>query len=177
MYKLHQLTALINQACKLRMVTKKLLQGITGLLIHPMMHRRSLMCLLQDTFLWAEKLNDSDRKQLPIGVKEELLSCALLLPLCHANIRWSVSCRIGASDASSTHGGRAAALVTPSIAQTLFRFAEHKVLTGPRAGFSCPAKCNRLPKNLRSSCSVCHGTKRKHAVLPISNIKTSRRLE
>ena len=84
------------------------------------------MCLLQDTLLWAEKLNDSDRKQLPIGVKEELLSCALLLPLCHANIRWSVSCRVGASDASSTHGGRAAALVTPSIAQTLFRFAEHK---------------------------------------------------
>ena len=63
------------------------------------------MCLLQDTFLWAEKLNDSDRKQLPIGAREELLSCALLLPLCHANIRWSVSCRIGATNASSTHGG------------------------------------------------------------------------
>lgn len=37
-----------------------------------------------------------------------------------------MSCRIGASDASSLHGGRAAALVNVSAAQTLYRFAEHR---------------------------------------------------
>lgn len=84
------------------------------------------MCLLQETFLWIERLKDSDRKSLPVAVKEELLASALLLPLCHSNIRWNVSCRVGASDASSTHGGRAAALVSPSVAQTLYRFSEHR---------------------------------------------------
>ena len=38
-----------------------------------------------------------------------------------------MSCRIGASDASLDHGGRAAARVTKPIAQTLYRVAEHQV--------------------------------------------------
>ena len=38
------------------------------------------MCLLQETFIWIERIKDGDRKALPTSVKEELLSCALLLP-------------------------------------------------------------------------------------------------
>ena len=124
--KLKQLSELLVRVTRLRAVSKKMLQGVTGLLVHPFMHRRSMMCLLQETFLWIEKLGDSESKPLPIAVREELCSCALMLPLCHSNIRWPVSCRLGASDASLTHGGRAAALVPPAVAQTLYRFAEHK---------------------------------------------------
>jgi hypothetical protein len=124
--KLSQLSQLIATACNLKTVSKKLLQGITGLLVHPFMHRRNLMCILQDTFIWIEKLSDTDSKPLPTAVREELLCCGLVLPLCHSNIRWGVSCRIGASDASLEKGGRAAALVSPSVAQTLYRFAEHR---------------------------------------------------
>ena len=124
--KLSQLSQLIAAACNLKTVSKKLLQGVTGLLVHPFMHRRNLMCILQDTFIWIEKLSDTDSKPLPTAVREELLCCGLVLPLCHSNIRWGVSCRIGASDASLEKGGRAAALVSPSVAQTLYRFAEHR---------------------------------------------------
>ena len=124
--KLKQLSSLLARVCKLKVVSKKLLQGVTGLLVHPFMHRRSMMCLLQDTFIWIENLEDGDRKPMPISVREELLSCGLMLPLCHSNVRWPISSRLGASDASLSMGGRAATLVTPGVSQTLYRFAEHK---------------------------------------------------
>ena len=106
----------------------------------------------------------------PIAVREELCSCALMLPLCHSNIRWPVSCRLGASDASLTHGGRAAALVPPAIAQTLYRFAEHKgeavrldwvhgALEPPSTMQEAPEELQELvsniPWNQTESCSFC----------------------
>eukprot|EP00438_Fugacium_kawagutii_P016231 Skav211918 [mRNA] locus=scaffold1200:96943:99030:- [translate_table: standard] len=124
--KLKQLSELLVRVTQLRAVSKKLLQSVTGLLVHPFMHRRCLMSLLQDTFVWIEKLDDTSARPLPVAVKEELLSCALVLPLCHSNVRWPISSRVGASDASLSNGGRAAALVPPVVAQTLYRFAEHK---------------------------------------------------
>ena len=150
--KLSQLAGLIARVCKLQKVGKKLLQSVTGLLIHPLMHRRSLMCVLQDTFIWCEKMDDTTQKPLPHAVKEELLCCALLLPMCHSNIRWAVSTRIGASDASSTHGGRAATLVTPSISQTLYRYSEHKGehvrLDWEKGGVQLPSEMHPAPKEL-----------------------------
>ena len=71
-------------------------------------------------------MDDHQGRALPPAVREELLCSALLLPLAHSNFRWGISQRIGASDASLTHGGRAATLVPPSVAQTLYRFSEHK---------------------------------------------------
>eukprot|EP00438_Fugacium_kawagutii_P028648 Skav214648 [mRNA] locus=scaffold1660:52599:54713:- [translate_table: standard] len=124
--KMRQLADILAQACRLPKLSKKLLQGLTGLLVHPFMHRRLAMSLLQDTFLWIERLKDNESKPLPVSVREELLGCALILPLCHSNIRWGVSTRVGASDASSHHGGRAACLVSQPIANTLYRFSEHR---------------------------------------------------
>lgn len=126
MIKLKQLSQLIASVCKLPRVSKKLLQAVTGRLAHPFMHRRSLMCILQDTFLWIERLKDGDSKPLPTSVREELLCSGLMLPLCHSNAKWEVSCRIGASDASLSHGGRAATIVSQPIAHSLYRYAEHK---------------------------------------------------
>ena len=169
--KLRHLSLLISRVLGLTVVSKKLLQGITGLLVHPFTHRRSMMCLLQETFIWVEKLNDGDNKRLPVEVKEELMACALLLPLCHSNIRWTVSCRVGASDASLTHGGRAASLVSPTVANTLYRFAEHKgehVRLDWEHGAVCPPSEMRqapseleqlirdLPWNQTETCSFAH---------------------
>ena len=124
--KLKHLAELLQRACSLPRVSKKLLQGLTGLLVHPFLHRRIAMSILQDTFLWIERLSDTEQKPLPVKVKEELLGCALILPLCHSNIRWEVSKRVGASDASLLNGGRAAALVNQTTANTLYRYAEHR---------------------------------------------------
>lgn len=86
--KVRHLSEVIANACQLPKLFKKLLQGLTGLLVHPFLHRRLAMSILQDTFLWIEKLSDHESKPLPVKVKEELLGCALILPLSHRNIRW-----------------------------------------------------------------------------------------
>lgn len=124
--KLKQLSNLIGQVCSLKVVGKKLLQRVLGLFVHPCMHQRLLMCLLQDSYTWVEKLDERCHKKLPNSVREELLTLALALPLCHSNIRWPVSNRISATDASLKGGGQAATLTTPSIAQTLYRFSVHR---------------------------------------------------
>ena len=124
--KLKQLSNLILQVCRLPKVTQKLIQKCLGLVVHPCMHKRIVMCLLQEVYIWVNKLKPGKTAKMPLSVKEELLSLALLLPLCHSNIRHEVSCRIGATDASLTGGGRACTLTTPSIAQTLFRYGVHK---------------------------------------------------
>lgn len=124
--KLCQLSDLVIAVVDLKKVSKKILQSVTGLLVHPFMHRRALMCLLQETFNWIEKLTDNESRPLPLSVREELLSCALCLPLAHTNVRWEISDRIGASDASLGAGGRAATLTCSHVSQALFRFSEHK---------------------------------------------------
>lgn len=124
--KLVQLSELIVQVCSLKKVSKKLLQKTLGLLVHPSMHQRLLMSLLQEVYLWVEKLDDSEARRLPAAAREELLMFALCLPLCHSNIKWQVSPRVGASDACLDGGGRAATLTDQSIAETLYRYSEHK---------------------------------------------------
>ncbi len=123
--KLKQLCQLLVEVCCIGRVNQKLIQKTVGLLIHPCMHRRICMSLLQDTYTWCDKLKPGLNYKLPSSVREELLWMGLCLPVMHANMRWPISRRIGASDASSTGGGRAVTYTEPHIAQTLFRFSEH----------------------------------------------------
>lgn len=124
--KLKQLERLLVDVCQLPKVSQKLLQRTLGLIVHPCMHQRILMSLLQEAYPWVDKLAVGGPRKLPSSVREELLTLALALPLCHSNVKWQVSCRIGASDASLSGGGRAATLTSPPIAQTLYRFSVHK---------------------------------------------------
>ena len=96
---------------------------------------------------------------------------ACTLPLCHSNIRWTVSCRVGASDASLAHGGRAASLVSPTVANTLYRLAEHKgehvrldwehsAVCPPSEMRQAPSELEQLiqdlPWNQTETCSFAH---------------------
>ena len=123
--KLRHISDILVRICELPKVSKKMLQKAVGLLIHPF-HNRSLMCLLQETYIWLEKLEENQSKPLPAVVKEELLTSALCLPLAHTDIRRPVCRRIGASDASLAAGGRAATITTSTISHALYRYAEHR---------------------------------------------------
>ena len=124
--KLRHLSELLVKACTLKTVSKRMMQQLSGLLIHPFMHRRMLMSLLSETFTWTETLSDIDSKPMPVSVREELIWSALCLPLAHSNIRWDISNRIACSDASLKMGGRCATSTLPEIAKTLYRFSEHR---------------------------------------------------
>ena len=126
MLKLKQLEGLLLDVCQLPKISQKLLQKTLGLLVHPCMHQRLIMSLLQEAYLFVNKLGSTGPAKLPKSVREELLLVGLLLPLCHSNVRWPVSSRIGASDASLKGGGRAVTLASNSVAQTLYRFSVHR---------------------------------------------------
>lgn len=123
--KLKRIADLIVDVCKLKRVTQKLLQKLVGLIVHPAMHRRILMSLLQDTYTFISGMHSTSSQFLPVAVREELLWVGLCLPTMHSNVRWPVSTRIGASDACLQGGGRAACLTSPAIANTLYRYSEH----------------------------------------------------
>lgn len=123
--KLAQISALIGQVLGLGAVSKKVMQQTLGLLIHPMMHQRCCMSVLYEAFSWTDGLSSKGRFCIPPGVREELIMVALLVPFLHTNIRWPISQRISATDASSTCGGRASTWTPQYVADTLFRFAVH----------------------------------------------------
>jgi hypothetical protein len=123
--KLKQLCGLIVEVSKLKKVNKKVMQKVVGLVIHPAMHRRNLMAIFQDTYTFISRIPEKGYRKLPPKVREELLWMALCLPVMESNIRWPVSTRVGASDASLSGGGRAACTTTQAVANTLYRYSEH----------------------------------------------------
>lgn len=123
--KLKGIGGLVVEVCNLKKVTKKLLQKVVGLLVHPAMHRRLLMSLFQEVYQFIGRMKPKKEYYLPPSVREELLWMCLCLPVMHSNIRMPVSCRIGASDASLQGGGRAACCTSEVIAHTLYRYSEH----------------------------------------------------
>ena len=154
LFKLKQLRDLLEEVCSLPAVTKKLIQKCLGLVVHPCMHRRNIMCLLQEVYIWVEKMPEKLPCKMPKTVREELLCLALTLPLCHANIRRPVSCRVSATDASLDGGGRACTLTTPEISQTLYRYAVHKGeavrLDWEHGALAPPSEMSPAPPQLES---------------------------
>ena len=106
--------------------SKKALQKLLGLYVHPFMHRRELMSLFHHTYLYLEKLPESGIVKLPAYVGDELLTAMMVLPLAECNIRLPVSVQISATDASSGMGGRASTLTTKALSKTLYRFCENR---------------------------------------------------
>ena len=124
--KLQTIVDLVLGAFSLDYVTKRAMQQLLGLFIHPMMHRRELMSCFHHVFSWVDTIPEGGVRRIPPAVQDELIAACLLLPLAGANIRWPVSVRLSATDATPTAGGGAYTTTSTEIAHTLFRFAEHK---------------------------------------------------
>lgn len=124
--KLRQLEHLAGQLLLEGYATKKALQKLVGLFVHPFMHRRECMALFHHIYIFIDRMPEVGIKRLPHYVRDEILCAILVLPLAHSNVRHPVSVQISASDASSKRGGRAVTLTSKSFAKTLYRHAEVK---------------------------------------------------
>ena len=124
--KLRQIEALVCAVLDNGYASKKSLQKIIGLFIHPFMHRRECMSIFHHIYLFIEKLDDTQIIRLPHHIRDEILCASLLLPLAQSNARWPVSTQVSSTDASSTGGGRAATLTSRAFAKSLYRFGEKK---------------------------------------------------
>jgi len=124
--KLRQIEILTTALLELGSATKKSLQKLIGLYIHPFMHRRECMAVFHHIYVFLENMPDGKLCRLPHHIRDELLIACLILPLANSNIRWPVSPVVSATDASSFGGGRASTITTKGLTRTLYRFGERR---------------------------------------------------
>ena len=122
--KLRQVEELTLRLISQKHASKKALQKLLGLYVHPFMHRRECMSIFHHTYLFIDTLPEGVSRKIPQYICDELLTAVLLLPLASANIRLPVSTRISATDASLSGGGRASTLTTKVFSKMLYRFCE-----------------------------------------------------
>ena len=123
--RLQQILQLVESFVSLDFVSLKALQKLVGLFVHPFLHNRLCMSVFSRTYKFMSKVEKSKAFKLPCAVKEELLQAALLLPVCHSNVRMPVAARVSCTDASLRGGGRACTLTSPALAQLLYRIGVH----------------------------------------------------
>ena len=117
---------LLFDLVRLPRVEKNILERGLALLPHPMAHRRELMSLLHRSYRWSSSLAYGQATPWAPDVRAELLLAAVSLFVADSNIRWAVSPRVTATDATPTRGGSVSALVQPSLAQALWTSAEQR---------------------------------------------------
>ncbi|CAE7407977.1 unnamed protein product, partial [Symbiodinium sp. CCMP2592] len=125
-HKLRQLCQLVCRLLRLGRASKKCLQQVVGLFVHPFTHRRLCMSIFSEIYSLIESWPSKGEHKIPKVLAEELLGACLVLPLAATNVRWPVSRRLSSTDASLTGAGRCATRTTSSLSRVLHRAAEHK---------------------------------------------------
>ena len=97
--------------------TQNVLRSLAGSLVHPFMHRRSLMSSLSAIYRLIDTMSPVGETSLLPAVVDELLCGCLLLCFAFTDIRSPVCPTVSATDATCSKGGAARALVPPSLAR------------------------------------------------------------
>ena len=113
------------QAASLERIPVKLMQGILGLLPHPMMHRREVASGLHRIYKRLAGATDGILR-VTHDVKDELVLCGLLLAVSVSNVRWPVSSIVTCSDATPDSQAVCSANVHSSLATALYKSTEYK---------------------------------------------------
>ncbi len=100
-----------------RDATQALLRRHVALFIHPLVHRRELMCVLGAAQSWMAQLSFNGAVKFSCECYDELAMATLLVLSMESNVHRPVSPRSSMTDATPLRGG--AVLVHPDLAQSL----------------------------------------------------------
>ncbi len=100
-----QLFALTLQALHQGGTTLDLVRRNVGLFVHPLMHRRELMTVFHRIYKWLSSIGKHTVSAWPVHITDELVSAACLLPYAVSHLKWPVSFRFKATDATPESGG------------------------------------------------------------------------
>ena len=92
--------------------SKKALQKLFGLLVHPFMHKRQCMVIFHHIYVFIDRMSEKGLRRLPHYMKDEIACAVLLQPVAESNVRAPVHIQVCASDASGRRGGRAVTLTS-----------------------------------------------------------------
>lgn len=120
------ISLILFSLCSCRVVFKVVLRKALGLAVHPIMHCKLIFSCLHRTYKWMSTLDDHKAYKWPPDVRDEILFCALCLPLSFTNLRSQVSSRISATDATPTSGGACETVISQELALRLFNSSIQK---------------------------------------------------
>ena len=107
-------------------IERQILERALSLVPHPASHRRECLAFIHRAYKWAGTLTVGKLVPWAADVRGELLTVSLVLFVCHGNIRWPVSTRISATDATPTAGGSTACVISQPLARALWAATEEK---------------------------------------------------
>jgi hypothetical protein len=116
----------ILECVQLKTVTRKLLEQLLGLLVHPFSHAKHLMSILQHSYVWLHQLPLKGPVKWNYIVRDELLSAVFMFPFAQSNIRWPISTVLSATDATPLRGGGATSCISVALAEDLYRASEFR---------------------------------------------------
>ena len=101
------LALLIWHLATQRLMPKKLVVVVLGLLVHPMMHRRTLSASLHRVYKYIAPFGDFDIIKVPFDVRQELCYAAILMPFAFADLRSQIEIDpiLSATDATPMQRG------------------------------------------------------------------------
>ena len=126
MQKRQHLFVLSAQALSLKAVGPELLRRHISLFTHPFMHRRELMSVFGNVYTWLAAQRACTVVRWPPEVADEVAAASFCLPLAEAHIRWPVSTRFSATDATPDAGGACHTPVPEAVADALYRTSEFR---------------------------------------------------
>ena len=106
----------------LECITRKALEKLLGLLVHPLGHRRELMAILDKVYEWVKKLKPLKKTPIPVQIREELMFMFICWPFVHSNVRWPISGTLAATDATTQTTASVSSEVPVDLAHALYRF-------------------------------------------------------
>lgn len=117
---------LICFVATVKYASKNIMQRLLGLIVHPFLHRKALMCILHRVYKWVDNLPSSGVHRLPPDILDELFGCCVSLPLAKADLRIQVDSIVSCTDATPLTGGACVAEGSSKLASMLWEAAEHR---------------------------------------------------
>jgi len=124
-------SVLLHQRLSLKAAEK-----LVGAFTYPFQHRKELNAVFHNIYSWMNELKapTGDEslaepfswQKLPKAVREDLLAALLVVPFAASNVRWRVSNKLSATDATPTMCGGSFTQIPTKLTRALYRFAEHR---------------------------------------------------
>jgi len=117
---------LLLRATALPYTERKIVEHLLSLTTHPFCHRRVCLSFIHRSHKWCRQQLHGKRVRWPPDIRAEITMCALSLLICESHIRWPVSTRIAAVDATPSRGGACFTTVSRPLAEALYAASEQK---------------------------------------------------
>ena len=116
------ISAILWRLVAKRFIERQILLRALSLIPHPASHRRECFAFVHRAYKWANRLPVGKLVPWSPDIRGEILTVSIMLYVCHANIRWPISTRLSATDATPSAGGATSCVISQALARALWAY-------------------------------------------------------